>query len=363
MEQLIYPRALQPGDRVVIVSPSGQVDPAYLAGAQARLASWGLRVEVSPHAAGGYATFSGTVEERLSDLQSAFDDPTVRAIVCSRGGYGAVHLLERLDFHRFRRSPKWLVGFSDITALHCLLQSQGFASVHSLMAKHLSIDPVGSVGVACLHAILFGGETGPEGAGTPCGPAPETGTIALGQTAGGPTLTYTQPPHALDHAGHAEGILRGGNLAVSYGLRGTPYDIPPQGTILFIEDVSEKPHAVERMLYNLRLAGVLPRLSGLIIGQFTDYEEHHQLGKDLYGAIGDLVADYHYPIAFDFPVGHHIPKNLPLIAGARVSLTVDSTHQALTFPLTGPGGDAAPAFVPAQQSTSRPCDAHPQPQQ
>lgn len=311
MKPLVYPPSLCPGDRVVIVSPSGRVDPAYLVGARRRLESWGLEVQTAPHAAGSYATFAGTVDERLADLQAAMDDPVAKAILCSRGGYGAVHLLNSLDFTHFRQHPKWLIGFSDITALHCLFQSQGFASLHSLMAKHLTLDPEDHLPLRCLQSILFG--SSPQGE---------------------PILTYRKPRHTLDHLGCARGILRGGNFAVAYGLRATPYDIPPEGTVLFLEDVGERPHAVERMMYNLKLSGVLSRLSGLIIGQFTEYEEQGQLGKDLYGALSDLLSGYDYPVAFDFPVGHRFSMNLPLICGAPITLEVGSLETTLRFPLT-----------------------------
>ena len=130
--------------------------------------------------------------------------------------------------------------------------------------------------------------------------------------------------------GSAEGILRGGNMAVAYGLRGTPYDIPAAGTVLFIEDVSERPHAIERMMYNLKLGGVLEKLSGLIVGQFTEYEEDRSLGKELYAALADLVKEYDYPVCFNFPVGH-VAHNLPLINGARVEFTVGKKNVELKF--------------------------------
>jgi muramoyltetrapeptide carboxypeptidase len=123
--------------------------------------------------------------------------------------------------------------------------------------------------------------------------------------------------HKLNHLGQAKGILRGGNMAVFHGLRGTPYDIPPEGTILFIEDVGERPYAIERMMYNLKLGGVLEKLSGLIIGQFTEYKEDYSLKKDLYSTLDALVKEYDFPICYDFPVGH-VTENLPLINGAEV---------------------------------------------
>lgn len=234
-----------------------------------------------------------------------------------RGGYGAVHLLGKLDFTRFREHPKWLIGFSDITALHNVLQKEGFASLHALMARHLTVESEDDFCTLALKDILFGHFN------------PETAeSVEISENG----FSYICPGHKLNHKGTASGILRGGNLSVFYGLRGTPYDIPAEGTILFIEDVGERPHAVERMIYNLKLGGILEKLSGLIIGQFTEYEENKSLGKELYGAIADLVKEYDYPVCFNFPVGH-VSMNLPMINGAEVTLETGRKEVKLSFNL------------------------------
>lgn len=309
MDKLIIPPYLHEGDKVVILSPSSKIDKAFLKGAVKRLTSWGLRPVLARHAGSSHGTYAGTVGQRLEDLQAAMDDPDTRAILCSRGGYGAVHLVGKLDFSRFRESPKWLIGFSDITALHNLWQREGFASLHAPMARHLTVEPEDDFCTLALRDILTGAAATPAGC-----------------------FGYTCEPHKLNRRGTAEGTLRGGNFAVFNGLRGTPYDIPADGTVLFIEDVGERPHAIERMMYNLKLGGVLERLSGLIIGQFTEYEEKKQLGKELYGALAELVKEYDYPVCFNFPVGH-VPMNLPLINGAPVRLDVDRKGVKLTFKL------------------------------
>jgi muramoyltetrapeptide carboxypeptidase len=229
------------------------------------------------------------------------DAPDVKAIFCSRGGYGAVHIIEQLRFEQFCKSPKWLIGFSDITALHNLFQYHGFASIHAPMARHLSVEPEDNAGTLSLRNIL------------------------LGQLP-----TYNCAPHKLNKTGEAKGIIKGGNLAVFYGLRGTKYDIIPENTILYIEDVGERPHAIERMIYNLKLGGILERLSGLIIGQFTEYDEDLSLGKPLYEAIADIVKEYKYPVCFDFPVGH-VAQNMAIVNGAQVELTVTSKVVELKF--------------------------------
>lgn len=307
MNSLIFPPYLQEGDRIIILSPSGKIDKAFLKGACERLESWGLEVVLAKHAGGADGRYAGTIKQRLGDLQAALDDERAKAILCSRGGYGAVHLVDKLDLTKFRRHPKWLIGFSDITVFHNLLQANGFVSLHAPMARHLTVEPADDFCTQTLRKILggcFASEASP--------------------------LAYTCPSHPLNHPGKGEGILRGGNLAVFYGLRGTPYDIPAEGTILFIEDVGERPHAIERMLYNLKLGGVLAKLSGLVIGQFTEYEEDHSLGKDLYGAMADLLREYHYPVCFNFPVGH-VSRNLPLLSGACVRLETGAKESRLLF--------------------------------
>lgn len=315
MGSLIFPPYLQEGDHIIILSPSSKIDKSLIKGAVKLLQSWGFKVDISKHAASAHGTYAGTDSQRLEDLQSALDDEKAKAILCSRGGYGAVHLVGKLDFTRFHKHPKWLIGFSDITALHNVIQQNGYASLHAPMARHLTVEAEKDFCTLALKDILMGHTT-----------ATTAEALKADQTEFG----YTCPAHKLNHKGTAKGILRGGNMSVFYGLRGTPYDIPAEGTILFIEDVGERPHSIERMMYNLKLGGVLDKLSGLIIGQFTEYEENKSLGKDLYGALADIVKEYNYPICFNFPVGH-VTMNLPLIEGAEVTLTIESKDVKLNF--------------------------------
>ena len=315
MNSIQLPPTLKKGDKVIILSPSSKIDKRYLKGATERLQSWGLIVELSEHAASANGYYASSIKHRVEDLQKALDDESAKAILCSRGGYGAVHLVGKLDFTRFNQYPKWIIGFSDITILHNLMQHEGFASLHAPMARHLTVEAANDFCTLALKDILFGQFTIDR---------------AKSVTPEKEGFSYTNAPHKLNHKGIATGTLRGGNLAVAYGLRGTPWDIPAEGTILFIEDVGERPHAVERMMYNLKLGGVLEKLSGLIIGQFTEYEENRSLGKELYGALADLVKEYDYPICFGFDVGH-VSRNLPLINGANVTLGVTKNEVKLTF--------------------------------
>lgn len=301
MNEIFLPDFLKEGDTVAIVSPSSKIKRIYIAGAKSILKSWGLKVVIGRHAFSSSGNYAGSINARLEDLQEAMDCEKVKAILCSRGGYGAIHLVDKLDFTKFQMHPKWLIGFSDITALHYVFQEKGFASLHSLMASHLALESKDNPSTLYLKDMLFGN-----------------------------IPTYQCEAHPCNTLGSAKGILRGGNLAVAYGLRGTPYDLPAKDTILFIEDVGERPHAIERMIYNLKLSGILKNLSGLIIGQFTEYKEDYSLGKTLYQALADLVKEYHYPVCFNFPVGH-VTHNYPLIEGAPVELNVGEAEVELKF--------------------------------
>ena len=156
MSSLIFPPYVEKGDRVIILSPSSKIDKSFLKGAKKRLKSWGLEGVVEKHAGSANGTYAGSIKQRTEDLQNALDDEKAKVILCSRGGYGAVHLVDKLDFTLFRRHPKWLIGFSDITALHNVIQQNGFASLHAPMARHLTVEPDEDFCTSALKDILFG---------------------------------------------------------------------------------------------------------------------------------------------------------------------------------------------------------------
>ena len=292
----ILPASLKENDKIAIVSPSGAVDTQYLQGAVARLKEWNLNPVVSRFAEGKCGRFSGTPEERAADLQQAIDDPEVKAILCSRGGYGAVQIIDQIDFSSFELNPKWLIGFSDITVLHSAISALGAVSLHAVMAKQLALNPADDESLTNLQDILFG-----------------------------KTVNYTLPTHPLNRNGKTKGILTGGNLSIIQSLRGTHYDIFPDNKILFIEDVCEEPYRIDRIMQNLKVGGILENLSGLIVGQFSDYEEDPSMLKTVYELIADAVADYDYPVCFDFPAGH-VSRNLPLVLGAIYEFEVTTTN-------------------------------------
>ena len=288
---MIIPPSLRKGDRVRIVSPAGAVDPAYVEGAMQTLCSWGLRAEASTHALGRFGRFAATADERLADLREAVADDEVRAVLCSRGGYGAVQLLEGLDADLVRRHPKWLIGYSDVTLLHAFWNRAGVASLHAPMAKHLAERPADEASLALRRAL----------------------------TEGPAHLGFA--PHKLNIEGKSEGHLAGGNLAVLSALHATPYDFDYRGAVLFIEDIAESPYKIERMIYSLRLSGAMRELAGLVVGQFTECNEDPLLGLTIYEDIRRLAADCGIPVCFDAPVGH-VDRSLPLVEGARVELSV-----------------------------------------
>ncbi len=286
-DDAIVPSPLKAGDKIAIVSPSGAVKPEFIDNAVAVLRAQGWNPYVSTHARGRVGSYSGSEDERFADLAEAILDKDVKAVMCSRGGYGAVHLLQRMDGLALRENAKWLIGFSDISALHALMAKHGVASVHGPMCKHISkIEDA-----EALFKVLRG-----EG------------------------VEYHLEADELNRCGVAEGMLVGGNLAVLSGLAGSPFDVFQPGRVLFIEDVSEPIYAVERMLYRMKLSGVLGGIEGLIVGDFTRYEPDYNYAS-MQRMISDMVMEYDYPVAFGMPVGHG-EHSLPLIESGKVRLEV-----------------------------------------
>lgn len=290
-----YPSYLQPGDTIGITCPAG-----YMAAAKAQtcidtLQQWGYQVKVGKTLGSDSGTyFSGTDNERLDDFQDMLDDDSVKAILCGRGGYGMGRIIDRINFRAFRKKPKWIVGFSDITVLHAHLYSNyKISSLHAPMAAAFNDDGFNNEYVQSLKNAL-------------------EGKIAR----------YQCDVHDLNHPGEAVGELVGGNLSLLAHLVGTPSDIKTKGRILFLEDVGEYLYNVDRMLHQLKRAGKLDKLAGLIIGGFTDNKDTERpFGKSVYEIIHDVVKEYRYPICFDFPVSHE-KENYALKVGAGYKLIV-----------------------------------------
>lgn len=297
---MIIPPPLTADDRIAIVSPAGAAVSDNVEKAVAALSRQRWDPVVMPHALGRFGTFSAPVADRLEDLRRAILDPTIKAILCSRGGYGAVHLLPALDCLPLEQNPKWLIGFSDISALHALMQRHGIVSLHAPQTKHLALHPdISDPCTAALFAALRG--------------------IM-------PSISWDATP--LNKPGTARGTLRGGNLAVISALIGTPFSPFLPDTILVIEDIAEPVYKVERTICQLRMAGVLDSLAGIVIGQFTDYRPdiNH---PSMEAMIAARLADLPIPIAFNAPVGH-IDSNHPLPLGLEMTLTVLPSTSRLT---------------------------------
>lgn len=289
-----------------IISPSGAIDPLYIDQAAARLRSWGHEVSEGAHARGAWGRFAGTDEERLSDLVAALADPSVDAILCSRGGYGLQRIIDQIP-----PITKPVIGFSDITALHQLSAISSQQSVHAIMCKHIATLPEDSEPLVALRRALDGEK-----------------------------LSYSVAPHPLNRDGSAKAPVFGGNLSVLYGLQGTPYSlqqsaissqqsaISSQAPILLIEDVGERHYHIDRMMRNLKMSGVLARIGGLIVGQFSDCEDDPAMNCTVYETIKEAVAEYDYPVLFNAPFGH-VEHNLPIWFGKEAQLSVTAEGSVL----------------------------------
>lgn len=265
-----------------ILSPAGAIEHDYIILAKNRLEAWGFCVSLSSHAFGEHGRFSGTPQDRLNDLNEAFADESVDIILCARGGYGLQQIVDKIILPT-RPKDQWplVVGFSDITALHALMSLNGVPSLHASMCKALATLPDESEALYLLHQALDG-------------------------------KYVSELPVAKGKK------IIGGNLSVLYGLQGTPYSLnaiidqcaePP---ILLIEDICERHYHVDRMLNNLRMSGVLDRLAGVIVGQFTDCIDDPKMSCTLQDSIRDILADYDFPIVWNAPYGH-IDENRPIM--------------------------------------------------
>jgi muramoyltetrapeptide carboxypeptidase len=297
----MLPPFLNSNDQIRIISPSGVIDPTFLDAAAHRLSSWGLVVSEGKFAREKYGRFAGTKMQRLADLQDAFDDLDVKAILCSRGGYGIAQIIDQVDFATFCEHPKWLIGFSDITILHQAITHHGFASLHGIMTKHIAELPENAEALIDLREILFGNL---------------------------PVYKIIHSPE--NRIGSSTGKLIGGNLSVFVAMRSTAIDLAFKHNILFIEDVSEKPYHIDRLIQNLRLSGALAQLSGLIVGQFSDCDEDPLMKQTITEIISEAVAGYDYPVCFNFPAGH-IDDNRPLIMGQNLNLHVNKNEVEIYY--------------------------------
>lgn len=293
--KIITPPPLSPGDTVCLVSTARKISREELQFSITLLKGWGLKPVFGKNLHKESNQFSGTDDERLSDIQNAINDTGIKAIFCAKGGYGTTRIVDRIDFTPLLRKPKWICGYSDVTAIHNHLHSNyNICSLHSAMP--IGFHNNSPEALNSLRDALFG-------------KFPE----------------YTIPSHPFNRAGETEGVVVGGNLSMLYSLSGTNSDIDTKGKILFIEDLDEYLYHIDRMMQNFRKSGKLANLAGMIVGGMSDMNDNAvPYGKTAEEIIAEAIAPYGFPVCFNFPAGH-IPDNRTIIISKKARLSVKNT--------------------------------------
>ena len=289
---------LKEGDKIVILAPAKSIDSASVEYAKNYFEEKGFEVQISNNCLGQYHYFSGSEAERLIDFQTALDDTSVRAIVCARGGYGCVQIVDKIQWASFLRDPKWIIGFSDVTVFHQRVQKMDLPSIHASMPLNFQNN------------------------------SPEALSTLLSAIRGEKTL-FSIPPDPSNKIGKANGVLVGGNLSIIYSLLGTNDQIDYTDKILFIEDLAEQLYNLDRMFYALNKAGVLDQIKGLIVGGMTNMKDTEVPIGLSYKEI--ILSHFQYkktPVCFNFPAGH-IDDNRALIMGSSVKLDVSDIEVIL----------------------------------
>lgn len=295
---MIRPDNLQSGDSVAIVATARKVIREELTPAIKTLKQWGLKPILGNSIGLTDNQFAGTDQQRAEDVQQQLDDPAIKAIWCARGGYGTVRILDQLDFSNFKKCPKWMIGYSDITVLLIHLNTLGYMSLHAQMP--VQIEEKSTESAESLRRVLFG-----------------------------EPLQYQWKSTSLNRFGAAEGELVGGNLSVLYSLCGSRSIPDMNGKILFLEDLDEYLYHIDRMMQNLKRNTWFENLKGLIIGGMTEMNDNTiPFGKTAKQIIAETIKTYDFPVAFDFPAGH-ITDNRSLVFGQKVKLRVGKEKSML----------------------------------
>lgn len=303
MTKIQTPPFLQAGDKIGIVAPASVIKYQDILPGISRLRDdWQLEVVEGQTLTSSYYQFSAPDTDRINDLQTMLDDPSIKAIVAARGGYGCSRIVDELNFDKFLKYPKWIVGFSDLTVFLSKMYSLGFTGIHAPMVKSMMLDGA-ETAAESLRQILFGELPG-----------------------------YTVPAHELNRQGSARAEIVGGNLCILAHMIGSPTDIDTQGKILFIEDVGEYLYNLDRMMIQLKRSGKFANLAGLVVGQFSDMKDNSSpsFGKTPYQIIEEHVAGHDYPVCYNFPVGH-VPDNRAIGIGMDVFLDVQQSKTELLF--------------------------------
>lgn len=300
---MITPPYLRPGDKIAIVATARKISEEELQPAIKKFREWGYEIFLGKNIYAQENQYAGNDEQRLFDFQQMLDDPSVKAIVCARGGYGTVRFIDHIDFSTFAKIPKWIIGYSDITVLHSHIHTNlGIETLHATMPLNFPADGKDN---EVLHTLL--------------------------EALKGEKLSYTLKHDALSKQGKAEGIFVGGNLSLIYALSSTPSDIDTSGKILFIEDLDEYLYHIDRMMQQLKRSGKLKSLAGLVVGSMTEMKDNTvPFGKTAYEIVSDTVKDYNYPVCIGFPAGH-IDDNRALILGRKISMDVGTSESKILF--------------------------------
>ena len=294
-QKMTTPPYLKKGDTIAITCPAGFMAKEKVAICVETLKKEGYKVVVGKTVGGKSKNyFSGTDAERLNEMQAFLNDKNVKAILCGRGGYGTGRIIDKINFTTFAQNPKWIIGFSDITLLHShIFTNYKVATLHAPMAAAFANTAHNSANIISLLSALKGVRN-----------------------------NYHVKPHKLNNIGVAKGKLVGGNIALLANAVGTTSDINTKNCILFIEDIGEQLYAVDRMMYQLKRAGKLTNLAGLVVGDFSDMQDTDRpFGKTIYEIVSDIVSEYNYPVCYNFPVGHG-NENVALKVGVKYSLEV-----------------------------------------
>lgn len=301
-DKMVMPQFLQPGDTIAIISPASIPQREDVMGACEVLKEWGYVPVLGEHVLTENGSFAGTIEQRLADLHWALVSPNVKAIMCSRGGYGAIQVLLEMRKDIFADNPKWIIGYSDISAIHAAMTAEGVMSIHGNMCAPL---------------------------------CPEKGndarSVALRKLLGGEFPYYKVENDTLNRAGTATGKLIGGNMAVLMDLACSRIDVltNEDDYILFVEDVDESLQSLNRMIYRMKAAGIFDRVKGLIVGRFANAPANRDFNH-INEVFHSVIKDYDFPVCYNFPIGH-VEENYPLIEGATVTLTVGDGYSTLEF--------------------------------
>lgn len=298
--KMITPEFLQKGDTVGILATARKIDLVTLQPAIKLLESWGLHVVIGKTIGKSENQLAGADWQRATDFQEMLDNPKIKCIWAAKGGYGTVRIIDRIDFANFKKKPKWIAGFSDVTVLHSHINNMGIETLHSLMA--ISVKSATPQAIETFRKALFGEK-----------------------------LEYHIPKHPFNKNGMAKGEIVGGNLSVLYSILGSISEIDYKGKILFIEDLDEYLYHIDRMMMNLKRNGYFDGLKAVIVGGMTEMNDNEiPWGKDGLEIIQDVLKDYKCPIIFNFPAGH-IKDNRTMIFGKTVSVDVNDKESLVRF--------------------------------